>query len=260
MNHKAQSLSIFFTVLIVGLPLATWGLSLLLSKSKDLTLSNFFKSSWSKFVALVSKKPTLFALSLILMIITPPLVMQPKGSFLSMLGTLTSAFAYISMLACQIITYKSNSPLFEPQGELASRNNFVMGYHLFVLQLFLFFASLLGLLFFVVPAIIFKIYTFMASPISVCECKSLGAMWRSFKLCKAHFWDVAKISLPFLICINTPLVILPALRHAIEEPVVLTMALTAVRIFEFFANTLSWQCQSMLYDYLKRPGEAENQS
>ncbi|MBK9203274.1 MAG: hypothetical protein IPL73_12745 [Candidatus Obscuribacter sp.] len=138
MNHKAQSLSIFFTVLIVGLPLATWGLSLLLSKSKDLTLSNFFKSSWSKFVALVSKKPTLFALSLILMIITPPLVMQPKGSFLSMLGTLTSAFAYISMLACQIITYKSNSPLFEPQGELASRNNFVMGYHLLFCSYFCF--------------------------------------------------------------------------------------------------------------------------
>lgn len=260
MNHKAQSLSIFFTVIIIVLPLVSWGLSLLLSKCKELSFSTFFKSSWTNFVALVSKKPTLFALSIVLMIITPPLTMQPKGSFLSMLGSMTSAFAYISMLACQIITYKSNSPLFEPEGELASRNNFVMGYHLFVLQLFLFFASLLGLLFFAVPAIILKIYTFMAGPISVCERKSLGAIWRSFKLCKGHFWDVAKVSLPFLICINTPLVILPALRHSIEEPVLLIIVLTAVRIFEFFANTLSWQCQSMLYDYLRHPGEADCQS
>lgn len=100
----------------------------------------------------------------------------------------------------------------------------------------------------------------MASPISVCECKSLGAIWRSLKLSKSHFWDVAKISLPFLIGINLPLVILPALKHGIEEPVVLTIALTAVRIFEFFANTLSWQCQSILYDHLKPPGEADGQS
>lgn len=260
MNHKAQSLSIFFTVLIVGLPLVTWALSLMLSKSKELTFTTFFKSSWTNFVVLVSKRPTLFALSLILMLITPLLTMQSKGSPLSMLGSLTSASAFITMLACQIITYKANSPLFEPEGELASRNNFVIGYHLLILQLFMFFAGLLGLLFLVVPAIIFKIYTFMASPVSVCERKSLEAMWRSFKLCKGHFWDVAKISLPFIVCANTPLLILPAIRHGIEEPVVLTLTLTAARIFEFFANTLSWQCQSLLYHHLKRPGEADNQS
>lgn len=258
-NHKAQSLYIVFIALIVVLPLIVWGLSLFLSKTKELSFATYLQRSWTRALALMGKSPILFALSLLLIIVTQPLIMQPKGTAFSMLGSLTNLAAFICMLGCQIITYKSNSDLFEPSGQLAHRNNFVMGYHLMVLQLFLFFASLLGLLFLAVPALLLKVYTFIASPISVCESKSLGAIGRSLKLSKSHFWDICKISIPFLLCTNAPLIILPALKNNIDQPMLMGLALIVFRFFEFLCNTLTWQCQSLLYDYLKQNNDADNQ-
>jgi len=251
--------------------LVLWAVASGASKANDLTLSSVCRESISRLKSVISRHKTVFyftfsllvlhQIALVSMALKPvtasdDLVKYGLETAIDGMRALSALIIACGELTCQYIILKTNFTDDTASGAAYKYGKKQFGYML-VAQLIANILQMIGQLLLVVPGLILTNILWITSAVSIGEYRLITAISRSFQLAKNHFWDLAKIVMPFSVIVIAGQLLQEVLSFFAAPKAITTITEAAVTVVMFFVAILSWQSQYVLYKYLVKSNGGE---